>query len=49
MDLKPHVVLLSHTPDPEKLVAAARLCYSGANIGDLVECVSGKDVLRETL
>lgn len=44
MDLKPHVVLLSHTPDPEKLVAtASRLCYSGANIGDLVERVNEKD------
>jgi thymidylate synthase (FAD) len=32
------VQLLSHTPDPEQVVAAAaRLCYSPASIGDLME------------
>ncbi len=32
------VELLSHTPDPEKLVAvAAKLCYSSSHIGDIYE------------
>lgn len=36
------VVLLNHTPDPEKTVAmAARLCYSGSSIRELEEKVSG--------
>lgn len=34
----PTVTLLSHTPDPEKLVAAAaRLCYSKSGISDLMD------------
>ena len=34
----PHVTLLAHTPDCEKLVAAAaKLCYSPAGIGDLLD------------
>jgi thymidylate synthase (FAD) len=33
-----HVELLTHTPEPEQVVAAAaRLCYSDASISDLVE------------
>lgn len=33
----PRVTLLSHTPNPEKTVAAAaKLCYSGAGIDDLL-------------
>ncbi|CAG0975799.1 thymidylate synthase (FAD) [Gammaproteobacteria bacterium] len=36
------VVLLNHTPDPEKTVAmAARLCYSGSTIRELEDKVSG--------
>ncbi len=33
-----HVTLISHTPDPEKTIAAAaKLCYSPAAISDLME------------
>jgi thymidylate synthase (FAD) len=33
-----HVELLIHTPEPEQVVAAAaRLCYSNASIGELME------------
>ena len=33
-----HVELLTHTPDPEKVVAAAaRLCYSNASFDELME------------
>jgi len=33
-----HVELLTHTPQPEQVVAAAaRLCYSDASIGELLE------------
>ena len=33
-----HVELITHTPEPEQVVAAAaRLCYSNASIGDLME------------
>ncbi len=33
-----HVELLTHTPDPEQVVAAAaRLCYSNSSIGELME------------
>lgn len=36
------VVLLKHTPEPEKTVAmAARLCYSGSTIRELEDRVSG--------
>lgn len=32
-----NVMLLCHTPDPEKVIAsAARLCYSSAQISDLI-------------
>ena len=34
----PNVILLSHTPNPEKTVAsAAKLCYSSSNIMDLYD------------
>jgi len=34
----PTVTLLAHTPDPEKIVAAAaKLCYSAAGIADLMD------------
>lgn len=37
MEMKPTVVLVSHTPDPEETVsAAARLCYSPADIGEIM-------------
>lgn len=40
-----NVLLLSCTPDPERMVAlAARLCYSSAGIGELREDVSRKDM-----
>lgn len=38
MKTKLHVQLLEHTPDPEKLIAtAAKLCYAGCDINELVE------------
>lgn len=38
MESKLNVILLSHTPDPEKVVAsAAKLCYSASDIQDLTE------------
>jgi thymidylate synthase (FAD) len=38
MESKLNVILLAHTPDPEKVVAsAAKLCYSSADIEDLTE------------
>lgn len=46
-EVKPHVVLLQHTPDPERVVAiAARLCYSDADIDALTEDMQSKDVSR---
>lgn len=34
----PKVTLISHTPDPEKTIAAAaKLCYSGATLDDLMD------------
>jgi len=34
----PSVILLAHTPDPEKIVAAAaKLCYSAAGVADLLD------------
>ena len=42
-----NVILLHCTPEPERLVAlAARLCYSPANLSDLQEEVSRKDVRK---
>ncbi len=43
------VQLLSHTPEPEQIVAAAaRLCYSSAEIGELLEkCRSDRQGLIE--
>ncbi|MBN2372683.1 FAD-dependent thymidylate synthase [bacterium] len=42
--VSPKVILLRHTPDPEKAVAtAAKLCYSSLDIDDLVESVHEKD------
>jgi thymidylate synthase (FAD) len=41
------VILLQHTPDPERTVAlAARLCYSSASIGELHEKFTQTDVTR---
>jgi len=38
------VVLIAHTPQPEKVVAtAAKLCYSPANIDDLREKIAASD------
>ena len=36
--VQPKVTLLSHTPNPEKTIAsAAKLCYSAASLGDLMD------------
>ena len=46
------VQLLTHTPDPEQVVAAAaRLCYSAASIGQLLERAPGEapKLLRKIL
>jgi len=44
MEAHLHVVLLSHTPEPEKTVsAAARLCYSKANIEDIAVRTARED------
>ena len=41
------VVLLSHTPDPERTIAlAARLCYSPKSPADLSETMSNQEVDR---
>jgi len=38
MSAVPHVILLEHTPEPERIVAAAaRLCYSTSSATDLLE------------
>ena len=45
--VRPKVVLLKHTPNPEQVVAlAAKLCYSDADIMDLKEGVEEKDVSK---
>ena len=45
--VQPHVVLLQHTPDPDKVVAtAARLCYSDADIDALSDEMQSKDVSK---
>lgn len=47
-----HVQLLTHTPEPEKVVAAAaRLCYSAASIDNLMgrEPSEQEDLLRKIL
>lgn len=42
--VKLNVTLISHTPDPERLIAAAsRLCYSDADISALREGVEARD------
>lgn len=39
------VILISHTPEPEKTVAcAAKLCYANSNIGDLYEGLTDEKV-----
>lgn len=39
-----HVVLLSHTPDPEKVIAlAAKTCYSASGVDELSEKVNKAD------
>lgn len=44
MQVMPNVVLIEHTPEPEKVVAqAGRLCYSSADMESLRETVSSKD------
>ncbi|PLY00238.1 MAG: thymidylate synthase (FAD) [Desulfuromonas sp.] len=47
-----HVQLLTHTPDPERIVAgAARLCYSDSSIDDLIgrEQAEQEQLLRKIL
>lgn len=42
--VKPNVILLEHTPNPEQVIAlAAKLCYSDADIEDLKQGVESKD------
>lgn len=42
-----HVTLLTHTPDPEKIVAAAaRLCYSNSEIGDIMDNFTDEKIER---
>jgi thymidylate synthase (FAD) len=46
-DVKQKITLISHTPDPEQLVAAAsKLCYSDADIETLQSGVEAKDQSR---
>ncbi len=41
------VLLVASTPEPDRTVAAAaRLCYSNASAGDLVEEMKGEDISR---
>jgi thymidylate synthase (FAD) len=43
-EAKLHVVLLRHTPEPEKLIAeAAKLCYSPTKIDELTEAIKESD------
>jgi len=45
METKLSVTLIQHTPDPEKLVsAAAKLCYSKANAGEIMENLTDENV-----
>ncbi len=47
MPARLNVVLLSHTPDPERTVAAAgRLCYSSSTAASLKESMSADEVER---
>lgn len=47
MRVKPSVVLLAYTPNPEQTVAmSAKLCYSDATIADLAEGVASADVSK---
>ncbi len=42
-----NVILLAHTPEPERAVAmAARLCYSDAGIGELLDKLDRAEVTR---
>ena len=45
--VRPKVVLLDYTPDPEQVIAlAAKLCYSDADIDTLKKGVESKDVSK---
>lgn len=47
METKLHVTLIQHTPEPEKLVAAAaKLCYSTAGAGEIMEDLTKENVGR---
>ncbi len=47
MEVTPKVNLIGHTPDPEKIVAAAaRLCYSSHGVTTLLEEMNPKEVNR---
>jgi len=46
-EVKQNVILLTHTPEPERIITtAARLCYNGATINDLLEQVTPDVVER---
>ncbi len=45
--VKPHVILLCHTPAPTELVAAAaKLCYASSGIDELTERITQDDAKR---
>ncbi|MBK5244619.1 MAG: FAD-dependent thymidylate synthase [Eubacteriaceae bacterium] len=47
METKLSVTLIQHTPEPEKLVAAAaKLCYSKAGAGEIMEDLTDENVER---
>ena len=47
METTLRVALIQHTPDPEKLVAAAaKLCYSKAGAGEIMEDLTDDNVER---
>ncbi len=47
METHPRIDLIAHTPDPEKVVAAAaRLCYSHHGVSTLMEEISDDEVQR---
>lgn len=47
MEVKPTIDMISHTPDPEKTVAAAaRLCYSPRGVPALLERMTDEEIRR---
>jgi thymidylate synthase (FAD) len=47
MEVKPRIDLIAHTPDPEKVVAAAaRLCYSAVGVAKLLDEMDEGEINR---